>query len=105
MIDKQILEKKEELRRAQENIHSVADVVNESRIRDQLEELLNREELMWSQKARKNWDIQGDRNTKFYQTVVWNRRRKNKITRIKNQDNTWISEPQAVKQHFADHFK
>ena len=34
-----------------------------------------------------------------------NRRRKNKITQIKNQDNTWISEPQAVEQHFADHFK
>ncbi len=60
---------------------------------------------MWSQKARKNWDIQRDRNTKFYQTVVRNRRRKNKITQIKNQDNTWISEPQAVEQHFANHFK
>ena len=41
LIDKQILAKKEELRRTQENIHSLHDVLNESNLRNQLEDLMN----------------------------------------------------------------
>lgn len=41
---------------------------------------------MWAQKTRTKWILQGDRNTKFFQTVVKQRRAKNKILQIKDSD-------------------
>ena len=48
VLDKQILVKKEELRKAQENIHSLQDVLTESKLREQLEDLMDREQIMWA---------------------------------------------------------
>ena len=45
---------KKELRRAQENIHSLQDVLTESKLREQLEDLMDREQIMWAQKAKKD---------------------------------------------------
>ena len=38
--------------------------------REELEELLNKEELLWAQKARSKWILKGDKNTKYFQIVV-----------------------------------
>ena len=27
---------------------------------------MDREQIMWAQKAKKDWDLKGDRNTKFF---------------------------------------
>jgi hypothetical protein len=59
---------------------------------------------MWSQKARKNWDIKGDRNTKYFQAVVKSRRRQNKILQIKFVEDRWLSEPEDIQQCFVDHY-
>jgi hypothetical protein len=104
IIEKDINQKKEELRLVQENIHTLTDVLQERLIRDQLEELLHREEIMWSQKAKKHWDLNGDRNTKFFQAVVKNRRRRNRILQIKKDDTTWITNIDDIQQCFVDHY-
>ena len=65
---------------------------------------MDREQIMWAQKAKKDWDLKGDRNTKFFQAVVRARRRRNQISQIKTQDNTWLSEHQEIEQHFVDHY-
>uniref|UniRef100_A0A2N9H6E1 CCHC-type domain-containing protein n=1 Tax=Fagus sylvatica TaxID=28930 RepID=A0A2N9H6E1_FAGSY len=52
-VETEIAKKKEELKYLQENINSVADVRRESEQREQLDQLLHREEILWSQKARK----------------------------------------------------
>jgi hypothetical protein len=96
VLDKQILVKKEELRRAQENIHSLQDVLTESKLREQLEDLMDCEQIMWAQKAKKDWDLKGDRNTKFFQAVVRARQRRNQISQIKTQDNKWLSDHQEI---------
>ncbi len=59
---------------------------------------------MWSQKAKTNWDINGDRNTKFFQAVVKTRRRRNRIVQIKKDDTTWITNPNDIQQCFVDHY-
>ena len=40
--------------------------MKERTLRNELEDLLNKEELMWAQKARTRWILQGDRNTKSF---------------------------------------
>ena len=87
LVEQQILSKKEQLRCAQQNIQTLSDVLNENRIRDQLEELMSCEEIMLSQKAKKDWDLKGDLNTKFFQAIVRNRQRRNIISQIRNSDN------------------
>uniref|UniRef100_A0A2N9F2D4 Uncharacterized protein n=1 Tax=Fagus sylvatica TaxID=28930 RepID=A0A2N9F2D4_FAGSY len=55
-------------------------------------------------KRQKNWDINGDRNTKFFQAVVKTRRRRNRILQIKKDDTTWITNPDDIQQCFVDHY-
>ncbi len=42
------------------------DVYRERALRDDLEDLLQREQIMWAQKAKKDWDLKGDRNIWFF---------------------------------------
>ena len=69
-VERDIKLKQDQLLQIQNSISTIEDVRLERSLRNDLEELLNREELMWAQKARSNWILQGDRNIKFFQTVV-----------------------------------
>lgn len=62
----------------------------EKAIREELEVLLNREELLWAQKARSDWTLLGDRNTRFFQTVVKQRRARSRILHSKDRDGNLI---------------
>lgn len=59
----------------QNYIFTIEDVINEKMVREELETLLHREEIMWAQKGRHNWVIYGDKNTRYFQTVVKQRSR------------------------------
>lgn len=54
----------------------------EVRLKEELQDILNREEIMWFQKARTTWMNDGDRNTKFYHTKTKVRRSKNRVTML-----------------------
>lgn len=56
-IQRETTKKKEELQQIQTNIRSIQDVQKEMEVSSQLETLLNREEIMWAQKARSTWII------------------------------------------------
>ena len=60
---------------------------------------------MWAQKARSNWILQGDRNTKFFQTVVGQRRARNRIIQIKNDLGCFTENPNEIEAIFTNHFK
>ena len=53
-VEKQMEEKKEELRRLQEHLSSLEDVKMEKELKEHMEDLLHKEELMWAQKAKTN---------------------------------------------------
>ena len=59
---------------------------------------------MWAQKAKCNWDINGDRNTKYFQAVVKNRRRRNRIIQIKNDSDQWFTDAGEIEQCFHHYF-
>ena len=55
-----------QLKLVQNSILSLADVKREPELREELEILMQREKVMWVQKARSDWVLFGDRNTRFF---------------------------------------
>ena len=81
------------------------DVGKERELREGLECLLKREELMWAQKVRSEWILKGDRNTRYFQAVVKQRRARSRIHCIKNAKVVLIEDPKGIERIFVDHFK
>ncbi|OMO89656.1 hypothetical protein COLO4_19647 [Corchorus olitorius] len=74
----------EELAQVQANIHSEGSTQKEINLRKEFETVLEQEHLHWMQKARSNWIVYGERNTRFFHVATKKRRRMNKIIRIKS---------------------
>ena len=81
------------------------DVRNEKLLRENIESLMDREEIKWAQKARSNWIIQGDRNTKYFQTIVNQRRARNRITLLKREDGSNTNNIEEIEDLLVKHFK
>ena len=84
---------------------SYDDVRRERVCREELEELLDREELLWAQKARTNWFLHGDRNTRYFQMVVRQRRSKNRIIQIKDEEGNLTDNVEEIENIFLPSFK
>ena len=64
---------------------------------------------MWKQRSRALWLKWGDRNTKFFHATASQRRRKNRIEGLQNQNGEWIDDQQGIEsiilEYFANIFK
>ena len=81
------------------------DVKKERDLRIDLENLMEREEIMWAQKDRSNWIIQGDRNTKFFQTVVKQRRARNRILQLRTANGNLTEDLNEIESMLVTYFK
>ncbi|XP_058784715.1 uncharacterized protein LOC131659557 [Vicia villosa] len=77
----------------------------EHKLQRELSYLVNQEELMWHQRSRTKWLVDGDRNTKFYYMQIVSRWKRNRILMLKNDDGEWISEQETLKQHCTEFYK
>ena len=59
---------------------------------------------MWLQKARINWQQNGDRNTKYFHNVVKYKWSKNKIKGVKSRGDVWVKNPEQIKLEFFEYF-
>lgn len=75
----------------------------ESDVRDELENLLDHEEMLWKQKARCDWLELGDRNTKFYHGRTLQCRKHNRINTLRLSSGEWCSD-QDILWSEAVHF-
>ena len=50
---------------------------------EQLENTLTQEALLWAQKARRNWSVDGDRNTRLFHAQANGRRKINRVDALK----------------------
>ena len=60
---------------------------------------------MWAQKAISTWIIQGDKNTKFFQTLVKQRRARNRISQIRTADGSILEALGDIECYILEHFK
>ena len=56
----------------------------EKQLQRELEGILDQERDIWALKSRVNWMILGDRNTSFYHISMLVRRKRNRISAMKN---------------------
>lgn len=69
----------------------------------ELNELNLKQSCDLKQKARINWAIEGDENSRYFHSVINSRRRNGSIRGIKS-NGLWIDEPAAVKNAFREYF-
>ncbi|KAI9078502.1 hypothetical protein K1719_039527 [Acacia pycnantha] len=64
----------------------------------QLEEVLTQESLIWAQKSRSEWVVDGDRNTRYFHARANGRRKRNYIGALKGSDEVWVYELDLIKE-------
>ncbi|KAK4274538.1 hypothetical protein QN277_017742 [Acacia crassicarpa] len=77
----------------------------EIELQESLERILKLEEIKWFQKSRNEWIIKGDRNTRFYHLKSKARRRRNRISMLKNDEGSWIDNEEELKRLVTNYFR
>lgn len=70
----------------------------------ELDKVLNQEQKRWALKSRVNWMILGDRNTSFFHVSTIVRRRRNRISCLKNSVGEWIHEEALIMSSIREGF-
>ena len=78
-------------------------------LRNELNQLLTKEETMWSQRSRSHWLQEGDRNTRFSHNRASQRRPPNAILGLRDESGDWCDHPDQIARlaltYFQDLFR
>ncbi|XP_074292612.1 uncharacterized protein LOC141619495 [Silene latifolia] len=77
----------------------------ESKLRKELEEVLEREELLWYQKSRVEFIKDGDQNTSYFHVSTLVRRWRNKINSLKDDNGEWVHNKEEVKRIVVEYYR
>ncbi|KAL0003813.1 hypothetical protein SO802_011374 [Lithocarpus litseifolius] len=76
-----------------------------NRLRKDLNDLLDSEEIFWNQRSRVQWLKEGDRNTKFFHHRASKRKKKYTILGIKDENGTWCDTNETIAGAAIQYFK
>ena len=65
---------------------------------------LEKEDVMWRQRARLNWFQGGDRNTIFFHAKASSRQKKNLIERLLDFDGVWQEEDEKIEKVVVEYY-
>ncbi|KAL3813976.1 hypothetical protein ACJIZ3_015244 [Penstemon smallii] len=71
----------------------------------ELEDLLDKEEMLWRQRAKAHWMREGDKNTKFFHAKASSRRKMNMIDGIRDANGVWREKANELEAIVADYFR
>jgi hypothetical protein len=69
----------------------------ETKLQNNLDIILKKEELMWFQRSRARWLKDGDQNTKYYHMKAVIRRRKNNILMLRGENGQWVDDADKIR--------
>ena len=105
-IKKQIESKLKQLSRAEVLVTNGELDYDEVKIlQADLNDLLDKEGLMWEQRARALFLKCGDRNTGYFHSKASHRFRRNKISGLRNRNNEWCTSDLQIKDIAVDYFQ
>ncbi|OMO49818.1 reverse transcriptase [Corchorus capsularis] len=84
---------------------SIAEVTREleAQLREEFQQVLYQEELLWLQKSRLDWIYNAERNTKFFHLTTVMRRNRNLIVGL-NVADVWTTDQAVLSSHVKDFF-
>ena len=63
------------------------------------------EEHYWAQRSKNDWLKEGDKNTKFFHLSTLQRRSRNRISKIRKSDGSWIIDETQVRGEINKYFR
>lgn len=73
-------------------------------LKDEIDGLLEQENLKWRQHAKEDWLRNGDRNTKYFHTCARQRKRRNSVEQIRDEEGHLYPEPTDIEAAFASYY-
>lgn len=80
-------------------------VSKEKSSRDAYDDLINKQELYWAQRAKDRWMVLGDRNTSYFYKVASVRARRNRIVCLKNESGELVTNYVGIQSMFVPYFQ
>jgi hypothetical protein len=104
-LEKRIKKTRKDLNRCLKDTISEESVHREHVLRFKLERLENQLDIYWKQHAHVDWLKHGDRNTRFFHSCCSERKRRNRIIKLKTENGDTIERQEELKQHISDYYK
>ncbi len=95
-VGPEIVRTRKELLRVQHETSNEDNFKAVEALSSRLEELIQRDEIMWRQRSRALWLEEGDNNTKFFHARASQRRKYNSVRQLKKEDGTWEEDPEGI---------
>ena len=76
-----------------------------NRLRSEINDLLDSEEILWHQRSRVQWYKQGDHNTKYFHSKATQRRKKNTITGLWDDYGNWCETSEGIAAVATSYFE
>ena len=102
----------EEIKKLQKQVEelSMAEQTEENKTEflaasKKLDDILLRQEIYWAQHSRIAWLKHGDKNTKFFHSKASQRRRRNMIHGVRDQQNIWVDEVEDIANVATNYFE
>jgi hypothetical protein len=76
----------------------------EALIKGEIHDLLEQEEVKWKQRAKEDWLRYGDRNTKYFHACATQKKRRNTVEQIKNEEGEMCLTPEAIEGAFVNYY-
>ena len=74
-------------------------------LRKEINDLLDSEEIMWQQRSRVQWLGLGDQHTKYYHSKAFERRKKNTITGLMDENGNWCDSTESIAAVAVSYFE
>jgi hypothetical protein len=87
----------------QENGHSDALLLEEKLAGASYEDALNKQEVFWQERAKLNWHLEGDRNTKYFHRLAKIKSSTKFITSLQDGD-TVITSQEQISEHVVNYY-
>ncbi|KAF5443040.1 hypothetical protein F2P56_035635 [Juglans regia] len=85
-----------------EGSHNMVEI---KKLQNEIGVYLEMEDLKWRQRAKLDWYQLGDRNTKFFHSCADQRRKKNWIRQIHDEQDKMQTEPEMIDKVFNEYFQ
>lgn len=76
-----------------------------NRLRGEINDLLDDEEIYWGQRAKAHWLKEGDSNTKFFHAQASKRCKQNTIASICDEQGRWGDDKESIAQAAISYFE